>query len=135
MIFYLIRECTYIENGRLMAWGDWFRLVSKGEATKLARVQIDFTNAQDQQWAIDVKKSKATLPYKVRKRVKQIINRIAENSVQVYKGRGEKLFENDPVPVWERFSDRKRVRYELNKAHPLLKTLQGDIDRKTSSKT
>ncbi|CAM5782328.1 hypothetical protein CCAE64S_00931 [Castellaniella caeni] len=35
-------------NGRLMAWGDWFRLVPKGEATKLARVQIDFPNSLDE---------------------------------------------------------------------------------------
>ena len=128
---FLSNQGVYIyRNGRLMAWGDWFRLVPKGEATKLARVQIDFTNAQDQQWTIDIKKSRARLPYKVRERAKQIINRIAENSVQVYKGRGKKLFENAPVPVWERFVDRKRIRYELNREHPLLKSLQGTLTKK-----
>ncbi|MFT6656114.1 MAG: hypothetical protein ACJAWI_002892 [Marinomonas primoryensis] len=43
---FISNQGAYIyRNGRLMAWGDWFRLVPKGEATKLARVQIDFPNA------------------------------------------------------------------------------------------
>src|SRR3546814_3682207 len=59
-----------------MAWGDWFRLVPKGEATKLARVQIDFPNSLDEAWTIDIKKSRARPPHGVRERLRQIINRI-----------------------------------------------------------
>src|SRR3546814_19720084 len=55
-------------NGRLMAWGDWFRLVPKGEATKLARVQIDFPNSLDEAWTIDIKKSRPSPPHGVRAR-------------------------------------------------------------------
>ena len=103
-----------------MAWGDWFRLVPKGEATKHARVQIDFTNALDQEWSIDIKKSKAKPPHEVRERIKQIISKIAEGSMQIHRGRGRKLFEETKVPIWERYADRGHVQYELNKNHPLL---------------
>lgn len=75
-----------------MAWGDWFRLVPKGEATKLARVQIDFPNSLDEAWTIDIKKSRARPPHAVRERLRQIINRITARSVTVHRGRGQRLF-------------------------------------------
>ena len=57
---FISNQGAYIyRNGRLMAWGDWFRLIPKGEATKLARVQIDFPNSLDESWTIDIKKSRA----------------------------------------------------------------------------
>ena len=80
-------------NGRLMAWGDWFRLVPKGEATKLARVQIDFPNSLDEAWTIDIKKSRARPPHTVRERLRQIISQITGRSVTVHRGRGQKLFQ------------------------------------------
>ena len=86
-----IRGYVY-RNGRLMAWGDWFRLVPKGEATKLARVQIDFPNSLDEAWTIDIKKSRARPPHGVRERLRQIINRITARSVTVHRGVGRSSF-------------------------------------------
>lgn len=64
---FISNQGAYVyRNGRLMAWGDWFRLVPKGEATKLARVQIDFPNSLDEAWTIDIKKSRARPPHAVR---------------------------------------------------------------------
>ena len=118
---FLSNQGAYIyRNGRLMAWGDWFRLVPKGEATKLARICIDFPNALDEKWTIDIKKSKARPPHEVRKRVKQIISRITEGSTQIHRGRGKKLFKESKAPVWERYADKGCVRYDLNGDHPLL---------------
>ena len=85
-----IRGYVY-RNGRLMAWGDWFRLVPKGEATKLARVQIDFPNSTDEAWTIDIKKSRARPPHGVRE-LRQIINRITARSVTVHRGVGRSSF-------------------------------------------
>ena len=67
---FISNQGAYIyRNGRLMAWGDWFRLVPKGEATKLARVQVDFPNSLDEAWTIDIKKSRARPPAAVRERL------------------------------------------------------------------
>ncbi len=125
---FLSNQGAYIyRNGRLMAWGDWFRLVPKGEATKLARVRIDFPNALDEKWAIDIKKSKARPPHEVRQRIKQIILRITEGSTQIHRGRGRKLFEESKAPVWERYADKGCVRYDLNGDHPLLAVLEQSL--------
>lgn len=122
---FISNQGAYIyRNGRLMAWGDWFRLVPKGEATKLARVQIDFPNALDESWTIDIKKSRARPPHEVRERLKQIISKIASTSTRIHRGRGQKLFQDSPEPIWERYADKNKVRFELNLSHPLLQRLK-----------
>jgi len=117
-------------NGRLMAWGNWFRLVAKGEATKLARVKIDFPNALDEHWTIDIKKSRAHPPYQVREKLKQIIDRITEQSTRVHAGRGRRLLEAVSVPLWLRYPEHDGIRYSLNREHPMIKaynnSLRGD---------
>ena len=127
---FLSNQGAYIyRNGRLMAWGDWFRLAPKGEATKLARICIDFPNVLDEKWTIDIKKSKATPPREVRERIKQIILKIMEGSVRVHRGRGGKLFEDSKVPIWERYADRNCIHYDLNGGHPLLSILQQSLTK------
>ena len=131
---FISNQGAYIyRNGRLMAWGDWFRLVPKGESTKLARVQIDFPSSIDESWTIDIKKSRARPPRAVRERLRQIIARIAGRSTSVHRGRGRKLFEETRAPVWERYADQGQIRYALNQEHPLVKTtieqLSGDDRR------
>jgi hypothetical protein len=120
---FISNQGAYVyRNGRLMAWGDWFRLVPKGEATKLARVQIDFPNSLDEAWTIDIKKSRARPPHAVRERLRQIINQITTRSVSIHRGRGQKLFEEN-APFWERYADHGRIRYAVNSKHPLLESL------------
>jgi hypothetical protein len=110
-----------------MAWGDWFRLVPKGEATKLARVQIDFPNDLDEAWTIDIKKSRARPPHAVRERLRQIIDKIAARSVTVHRGRGQKLFQETAAPVWERYADHGGIRFVINAQHPLVTALRAQL--------
>ena len=107
-------------NGRLMAWGDWFRLIPKGEATKLARVKIDFTNDLDAMWTMDIKKASARPPAAVRDRLKQVIARVSEGSSRVSKGHGRKLFQKNQTPIWNRYAERGLIRYDINADHPMV---------------
>jgi hypothetical protein len=126
---FISNQGAYIyRNGRLMAWGDWFRLIPKGEATKLARVQIDFPNSLDESWTIDIKKSRAKPPYHVRERLRQVIVRISGRSTTVHRGRGKKLFDELEAPVWERYSDQGKVRYSLNRDHPIVQSLTNSVE-------
>lgn len=128
---FVSNQGAYIyRNSRLMAWGDWFRLVPKGEATKLARVQIDFPNSLDESWTIDIKKSRAHPPHAVRERLKQIVSKITYNSIRVHRGRGQKLFDEITAPVWERYADKGKVRFELNQEHPILMMLKNSMSEK-----
>jgi hypothetical protein len=125
---FISNQGAYVyRNGRLMAWGDWFRLVPKGEATKLARVQIDFPNDLDEAWTIDIKKSRARPPHAVRERLRQIIDKITARSVTVHRGRGQKLFQESDAPLWERYADHGGIRFAINSQHPLIAALQARL--------
>ena len=116
-----------------MAWGDWFRLVPKGEATKLGRVQIDFPSALDEAWTIDIKKSRAHPPRIVREHLRQILPKITGAAIKVHKGRGQKLFQETDSPIWERYADQGQIRYALNQNHPIVAVLMRQLDE-TGSK-
>ncbi len=132
---FISNQGAYVyRSGRLMAWGDWFRLIPKGENTKLARVQIDFPSKLDEFWTIDIKKSRACPPHQVRERLKQIIDRISERSTTVHRGRGKKLFDEIKMPVWERYADQGRIRYSLNRKHLLVQTLEANLEEAACNK-
>ena len=122
---FISNQGAYIyRNGRLMAWGDWFRLIPKGEATKLARIQIDFPNSLDEAWTVDIKKSRSRPPLPVRERLRRIITQISGASTSVHRGRGQKRFQEIRAPLWERFADQTSIRYTLNGSHPLVQRLK-----------
>lgn len=125
---FISNQGAYVyRNGRLMAWGDWFRLVPKGESTKLARVQIDFPNSLDEAWTIDIKKSRARPPHPVRERLRQIISKITSRSVTVHRGRGQRLAQEMEAPLWERYADHYGIRYAVNADHPLIAALIAEL--------
>lgn len=126
---FISNQGAYVyRSGRLMAWGDWFRLIRKGENTKLARVQIDFPSKLDESWTIDIKKSQACPPHQVRDRLNRVINQISDRSTTVHRGRGKKLFDEIKAPVWERYADQGKIRYSLNRKHPLVQTLDSKLE-------
>lgn len=126
---FVSNQGVYIyRNNRLMAWGNWFRLVPKGEATKLARVRIDFPNALDEYWTIDIKKSRAWPPRQVKDKLRQIINRIAEQSTRIHTGRGRRLFEDVAIPFWLRHPEHGGTCYSLNREHPVLQAFENSLD-------
>ena len=126
---FISNQGAYIyRNRRLMAWGDWFRLIPKGEATKLARIQIDFPNSLDEAWTIDIKKSRSLPPPPVRERLRQIIDQVSGASTTVHRGRGQKLFNEVSAPLWERYADNSGIRYALNRTHPLVQRLHEKLD-------
>ena len=120
--FYIYR------NKRLIISGTWFRLVRQSELTKLARVQVDIPNTLDHLWTLDVKKSFAAPPDVVRRELKRVIHRILGSSERVYTHRGARTMLDGTVHVWERAVKHGRIRYVLNRDHPLIKGLADDLD-------
>jgi len=131
---FLNNQGVYVyRSGRLMAWGDWFRLIPKGEATKLARVKIDFPNCMDEFWTIDIKKSRAQPPHMVREQIRKIIGNIAEGSTRVIRGKGKKLYDSNPKPIWIRTTGQGTIDYSLDREHPVISAVQeslGDCESK-----
>ena len=115
--FYIYRA------GRLVLWGTWFRIIPKDELGKLARVQVDMPNTLDHLWALDIKKSSASPPPEVRRRLAQIVDRIVGPSRRVHKYRGRQIDADEVERLWNLIEDRGTFRYEINRDHPLVVAL------------
>lgn len=109
----------YLYRGRrLILHGTWFGLCRQSELTKLSRVRIDIPNSMDSDWKIDVKKSSAQLPPVVRDRLRKVIERIQDGSKRTYRKRGQKLVDNERLPMWHRIQADGQIRYRPNSEHP-----------------
>lgn len=114
-------------NRRLISWGSWFRLVRQEELTKLARVRVDLSNQLDHLWKLDIKKSATYPPEALREGLRQIIGRITEGSRSVFVFKGKKASDSKIVHAWDRTIVRDGVSYKINRDHPLLFALAGEV--------
>lgn len=118
----------YLHRGnRLILHGTWFGLCRQSELTKLSRVCIDIPNNMDSDWKIDVKKSSAQLPAIVRDRLKNIVERIQAGSRRTYHHRGQKLVNEERLPMWHRIQADGQIRYQLNVNHPVFTNFANDL--------
>ena len=124
-------------NRRLLLAGDWLGLgYRKEEHYKLARILVDLPNSMDQEWEIDVRKSRARPPLALRDELKRIARITRERAVTVYRHRGKTIARSahaSPMFVWQRRVRSQRVSYVINREHPLVKdALQTDaVDNAT----
>ncbi|GAA4428764.1 ATP-binding protein [Bremerella cremea] len=80
-------------NERMLVAGSWLGLGkprpwTKDEHYKLSRISIDIPNSVDGEWQIDVKKSTARPPARVRKRLRQLAELVRDKARQVFAHRG-----------------------------------------------
>ena len=69
-------------NKRLISGGGWHGVAARTELNNLARIQIDINSKMDEEWQTDVKKSRLSIPLKV----KQVLKRISP--VPIKRSRG-----------------------------------------------
>jgi hypothetical protein len=112
-------------NERLLVPGDWLGLpFAKEEHFKLARIQLDIPNSMDQEWDIDVTKSKARPPDALRNELKYIAGVTRKRASEVYRHRGKVLARKTSqefVFVWQQVSRRGKYLYRVNREHPLVR--------------
>lgn len=115
--FYLYR------NKRLISWGSWLRMGIRSELNKLARIQVDIPSALDDVWMLDVKKSSAKIPDKIRDWIKMSVEESIVRSKRTVRNPGVK--EAAPqFTVWERLNERDgNVKYQINRDLPIVKGL------------
>jgi hypothetical protein len=110
-------------NKRLIIHGTWFRLIPHGELSQLTRVRIDLPNSLDAEWKITLDKSDAQLPVTLRRRLKEIVQKFSKRSVGAHRRRGVDLNTVDKSPVWRRNAHNGRIRYLINRDHPIIQEL------------
>lgn len=128
---YVRNQGFYVyRNRRLIISGTWFRLAKHGELSKLVRVQIDIPNALDDMWKITVDKSDAQLPAALKSRMKTLVDSFRSQSRKVIGSKGAPIDAGSTTQVWKKFVRHGRIRYTVNREHPMISTLQGELDQK-----
>jgi len=111
-------------NKRLLVPGDWLGLsFAKEEHFKLARILLDIPNSMDQEWEIDVTKSKARPPDSLRKDLKHIADVTRKRASEVYRHLGKVIARSssqDFVFVWQQKTRHGKYFYKVNRDHPLV---------------
>jgi hypothetical protein len=115
-------------NKRLIIYGTWFRLVPHGELSQLTRVRIDLPNTLDKDWKITLDKSDAQLPIILRVRLRELIKRFSKRSISANRKRGVVLKIDNQEPVWKRIAQNGRIRYQINRDHPMIWELLAESD-------
>ena len=119
----------YIYRGdRLLVAGDWLGLEKKRDYSKLARIAVNFTNANDFNWHLDIKKSTASPPLEIRKELSRIAKIAIMKSAKIYNWRGQKTITDNKItnyePLWTDEKTREGIKkYKINRKHPIIKSL------------
>lgn len=125
----------YIYRGdRLLVAGDWLGLEKKRDYSKLARIAVNFTNANDFNWHLDIKKSTATPPIEIRRELSRIAKIAIMKSAKIYNWRGQKTFSEsgnvNHEPLWADEKTREGIKkYKINRKHPIIKSLLAENNK------
>ena len=119
--FYLYR------NERLISWGSWMRMGIRSELNKLARIQVDIPSTLDSVWMLDVKKSSAKIPDKIKDRIKMAVEDSIVRSKRTTKFPGVKE-QSTTCKMWDRINEHEgKVRYQINRNAPAIVALNDMI--------
>ena len=122
-------------NRRLLVAGDWLGMFKKEVHYDLCRILIDLPNSMDSEWQIDIKKSVARPPSKLKDVIISVAKETRLQAVEVYRHKGKvvkrKLVKDEYFPFWEERTRHGKRFYKLNRNHPMLKELMENADEKS----
>jgi hypothetical protein len=134
---WLAHQGFYVyRRDRLLVAGDWLGFGwTKDEHLKLARIAIELPNTLDQEWQINVTKSRATPPSVLRDDLKSFAANIRDKAKNVYTHRGARLTPNATSSIthlWAPMAKHDRVFYQINRDHPLVRQVAEKITDKAA---
>lgn len=120
----------------MLVAGDWLGLQKKRDYSKLARIAVNFSNENDFNWHLDIKKSTATPPIEIRKELDRIARIAIMKSAKIYNWRGQKTITDkgsvNYEPLWIDEKTREGIKkYKINRKHPIIKSLLDENSKLT----
>ena len=101
--------------------GDWLGLgLRKEEHYKLARISVDIPNTLDRYWDLDVKKSRAIVPWGLKRTLTSLAKATRDRAAAVYRHRGKVLGREAAQAsfLWVQKTIRSKLHYEISRQHP-----------------
>ncbi len=127
--FYIYRQDRLLVPGSWLGYPGW----RKDDHHKLARIRISLPNTSDEDWQIDVTKSKARPPLALRDELQRIGKNTRERARKVYSFRGERIPTQGDQGiryVWDQVVRHGRTYYLINREHPTIAALLADKNQK-----
>lgn len=131
------QQGVYIyRNRRLLAVAGWMRLGERGrqwtrdEPHRLARIRLDIPNSADAEWGINVLKSTASSPVRLRPQILRLVRETREKARSVFAWRGRIIRDDDnggAVPdIWQAIRKPSgETVYRLSRDHDLVRSVLG----------
>lgn len=123
----------YVYRGRrLLVAGSWLALGrgrswTSDESHRLARIRLDMPNAFDAEWKIDIRKSSAHPPLRVREQLTRLAEDVRDRARRVFIHRASSNTslgrDTSVVPAWTSEDETTGRRYRVNRSHPAVASL------------
>ncbi|HIW00969.1 MAG TPA: ATP-binding protein [Candidatus Desulfovibrio intestinipullorum] len=125
--FYVYRNRRLLVAGSWLGLGKGGRSWSKEEAYRLARIRLDIPNTADSDWKLDIRKSRASPPASIKKRLLLLAEDVRDKARHVFAYRGaykKRTSAGGEVEnIWEVCHGRNDVRYHISRKHPAVEAL------------
>lgn len=125
--FYVYRKKRLLVAGSWLGLGGRGRGWTKEEHYKLARIRIDIPGSLDSVWDIDVKKSSAKPPHRVKNWLQKYASDVRQQARQVFSHRGSHHnapARKDVIRLWKPSTRSGNRVYKIDRSHPLIKALK-----------
>jgi hypothetical protein len=121
-------------NKRLLVAGGWLRLGEGGrvwtrdEPHRLARIRLDIMNSEDAEWKIDVRKSTAIPPSRLRKQLIRLIGEARTKARRAFAGRGipqrqDSRDQHKLSDPWSTVRNAAGTSYRIDRNHDLVASI------------
>lgn len=123
---------------RLIVPGTWLGMFKSEEPYKLARISVDLRNESDNDWGLNVIKSKVRPPSYLRADLERIAARSRKSAIDAFRWHGEKEAPNaskdsncfqksEHTAFWEQFGTKHETNFQINRKHPLVEALAQNV--------
>jgi len=137
---WLAQQGFYIyRNERLLVPGSWLGLDKswmQDELHQLARIRVDLTNYSDDEWKIDIKKSQAVPPIRLRKWLARYGSETRKKARSVFVHRGgytRQSSQEEIEAIWQVKKNKNGTSYKIDRSHSLIKGILNEFSVKKQS--
>lgn len=126
--FYVYRNRRLLLAGGWLGLGDGGRPWARDEAHRLARIRLDIPNSADAEWKINILKSTASAPVRLRPQLHRLAFETREVARRVFAHRGHiqpagETRPNTVAEVWQARRSAQGTSYRINRDHDLVASI------------
>lgn len=126
--FYVYRNRRLLLAGGWLGLGDGGKAWARDEAHRLARIRLDIPNSADAEWKINVLKSTASPPIRLRSQLQQLASETRETARRVFAHRGHLspatgTRVNATTETWQVRRSAQGTSYRIDRDHDLVASI------------